>query len=105
MTDLGSPATESGRDGGGGGGTRIAARPAAPGLLGAGIAAACWPIGGLIGASFVKSPQQLAADTAAPPPTVTTAKVVSQVLTSSVQMRGVVYPATQYDVYAIAPSS
>src|SRR5271169_2146092 len=60
---------------------------------------------GLIGASFVKSPQQLAADTAAPPATVTTATVVSQVLTSSVEMRGVVYPATQYDVYASAPSS
>ena len=27
-------------------------------------------IGGLIGSSFVKSPQQIAADTAAPPPTV-----------------------------------
>src|SRR5271169_3799024 len=60
---------------------------------------------GLIGASFVKSPQQLAADTAAPPATVTTATVVSQILTSSVQMRGEVYPATQYDVYASAPPS
>jgi len=69
-----------------------------------GIAAALIAVGGLIGASFVKSPQQLAADTAAPPPTVTTAPVVSQVLTSSVQLRGVVYPATQYDVYATAPS-
>jgi hypothetical protein len=73
-------------------------------LLGVGIAAALLAVGGLIGASFVKSPQQLAADTAAPPPTVTTATVVSQVLTSSVQMRGVVYPAAQYDVYASAPS-
>jgi len=53
----------------------------------------------------VKSPEQLAADTAPPPATVTTATVVSQVLTSSVQMRGVVYPATQYDVYPSAPSS
>jgi hypothetical protein len=33
-----------------------------------GIAAALLAVGGLIGASFVKSPQQLAADTAAPPP-------------------------------------
>jgi peptidoglycan hydrolase-like protein with peptidoglycan-binding domain len=74
-------------------------------LLGVGIAAALLAIGGLIGASFVKSPQQLAADTAAPPSTVTTATVVSQILTSSVQMRGVVYPSTQYDVYASAPSS
>lgn len=70
-----------------------------------GIAAALLAIGGLIGASFVKSPQQLAADTAAPRPTATTATVVSQVLTSSVQLRGVVYPSTQYDVYASAPES
>jgi peptidoglycan hydrolase-like protein with peptidoglycan-binding domain len=70
-----------------------------------GIAAALLAVGGLIGASFVKSPQQLAANTAAPPATVTTATVASQVLTSSVEMRGVVYPATQYDVYASAPSS
>ena len=74
-------------------------------LLGVGIAAALLAVGGLIGASFVKSPQQIAADTAAPPPTVTTAAVVSQVLTSSVQMRGVVYPSTEYDVYASAASA
>ncbi len=60
-------------------------------------------MGGLIGASLVKSPQQLAADTAAPPATVTTAAVVSQILTSSVEMRGVIYPATEYDVYPSAP--
>jgi hypothetical protein len=67
--------------------------------------AALLAIGGLIGSSFVKSPQQIAADTKAPRPTLTTAKVVSQILTSSVQMRGVVYPATQYDVYPSAPES
>jgi peptidoglycan hydrolase-like protein with peptidoglycan-binding domain len=74
-------------------------------LLSVGLGAALLAVGGLIGAAFVKSPQQLAASTAPPPPTVTTAAVVSQVLTSSVQMRGVVYPSTQYDVYASAPSS
>jgi peptidoglycan hydrolase-like protein with peptidoglycan-binding domain len=74
-------------------------------LLAVGIAAALLAVGGLIGASFVKSPQQLAADAAAPPATATTAAVVSQVLTSSVQMRGTVYPATQYDVYASGSSS
>jgi peptidoglycan hydrolase-like protein with peptidoglycan-binding domain len=74
-------------------------------LLGTGLVAALLAVGGLIGASFVKSPAQLAADTTPPTPTVTTGKVVSQVLTSSVQMRGVVYPATEYDVYASAPSS
>jgi uncharacterized membrane protein YgcG len=84
-------------------GSRLARRRRV--LIGVGIAAALLAIGGLIGASFVKSPQQLAADTAAPPPTVTTAPVVSQILTASVEMRGTVYPATQYDVYATAPSS
>src|SRR5689334_11454925 len=109
VTQLGSPATESGHgpDRGSGlpavRGSRLARRRRV--LLGVGIAAALLAVGGLIGASFVKSPQQLAADTAAPPPTVTTAAVVSQILTSSVEMRGVVYPATQYDVYPGAPSS
>jgi peptidoglycan hydrolase-like protein with peptidoglycan-binding domain len=74
-------------------------------LLGIGIAAALLAGGGLIGASFVKSPQQLAADTAPPADTLTTATVVSQILTSSVQMRGQVYPSTEYNVYASAPSS
>ncbi len=116
MTQLGSPATESGHDGSGhddsgpDGGRRQAVRGSRLSrrrrvLLGVGIAAALLAVGGLIGASFVKSPQQLAADTAAPHSTVTTATVVSQVLTSSVQMRGLVYPATQYDVYPSAPSS
>jgi len=123
VTQVGSPATESGqggsgggrsgggRSGGGGGGggqravrgSRLARRRRV--LLAVGIAAALLAIGGLIGASFVKSPQQLAADSAAPSPAVTTAAVTSQVLTSSVQMRGVVYPSTEYDVYATAPSS
>jgi peptidoglycan hydrolase-like protein with peptidoglycan-binding domain len=74
-------------------------------LIGVGTGAGLLAVGGLIGASFVKSPAQLAADTAPPAPTVTTAQVVSQILTSSVQMRGVVYPATEYDVYPSAPSS
>jgi len=123
MSD-GGPPTESGkggrgggrwrggdeRSGGGEGGRR---RPAAGGsrlarrrrvLLGVGIGAGLLAVGGLIGASFVKSPQQLAADTAAPPATVVTAAVVSQVLTSSVQMRGVVYPSVQDDVDVSAPS-
>jgi peptidoglycan hydrolase-like protein with peptidoglycan-binding domain len=113
VTQVGFPATESGKGGSGGGespaerqvvrGSRLARRRRV--LLGMGIAAALLAIGGLIGASFVKSPQQLAADSAAPPRTVTTAAVASQVLTSSVQMRGVVYPSTQYDVYPTAPSS
>jgi peptidoglycan hydrolase-like protein with peptidoglycan-binding domain len=74
-------------------------------LLEIGIVAALLAVGGVIGASFVKSPQQLAADTAPPAPTQTTATVVSRVLTASVQMRGVVYPATEYDVYPTAPTS
>ena len=106
MTQLGSPSTESGPSEDGGQavrGSRLARRRRA--LFWVAGGAALLAIGGLIGSSFVKSPQQIAADTAAPPPTVTTAKVVSQVLTSSVQMRGVVYPATQYDVYPSAPES
>jgi peptidoglycan hydrolase-like protein with peptidoglycan-binding domain len=107
VTRLGSPAAESGRGEGGGRrvmrGSRLTRRRRV--LLGIGIGAALLAVGGLIGASFVKSPQQLAADTAAPPSTATTAKVVFQVLTSSVQMRGVVYPSTQYDVYPGAPES
>jgi Putative peptidoglycan binding domain len=107
VTQLGSMATQSGPDDSNRGqamrGSRLARRRRV--LIGVGIAAALLAVGGLIGASFVKSPQQLAADTAAPPPTVTTAPVVSQILTASVEMRGTVYPATQYDVYATAPSS
>jgi len=106
VTQLGSPATErSPSDHGRQAvrGSRLARRRRV--LFWVAGAAALLAIGGLIGSSFVKSPQQIAADTAAPPPTVTTAKVVSQVLTSSVQMRGVVYPATQYDVYPSAPES
>ncbi|HTU72029.1 MAG TPA: peptidoglycan-binding domain-containing protein [Trebonia sp.] len=73
-------------------------------LIGTGVGAGLLAVGGLVGASFVKSPAQLAADTAAPAPTVVTAPVVSQILTSSVQMRGLIFPATEYDVYATAPS-
>jgi peptidoglycan hydrolase-like protein with peptidoglycan-binding domain len=106
VTQLGSPATESGPGDGGRRavrGSRLARRRRV--LFWVAGGAALLAIGGLIGASFVKSPQQIAADTAAPPPTATTARVVSQVLTSSVEMRGVVYPATQYDVYPSAPES
>jgi hypothetical protein len=106
VTQLGSPATESSPSDDGRQavrGSRLARRRRA--LFWVAGGAALLAIGGLIGSSFVKSPQQIAADTAAPPPTVTTAKVVSQVLTSSVQMRGVVYPGTQYDVYPSAPES
>ena len=106
MTQLGSPATESSPGDQGRPavrGSRLARRRRTLFLVAGG--AALLAIGGLIGSAFVKSPQQIAADTAAPPPTATTAKVVSQILTSSVQMRGVVYPATQYDVYPSAPES
>jgi Putative peptidoglycan binding domain len=106
MTQLGSPSTESGPSDDGrqaARGSRLARRRRV--LFWVAGGAALLAIGGLVGSSFVKSPQQIAADTAPPPPTVITAKVVSQVLTSSVQMRGVVYPATQYDVYPSAPES
>jgi len=74
VTQLGSMATHSGPDDSGRRqamrGSRLARRRRV--LVGVGIAAALLAVGGLIGASFVKSPQQLAADTAAPPATVTT---------------------------------
>jgi uncharacterized membrane protein YgcG len=106
VTQLGSPATETipgdpGRQAVRG--SRLARRRRA--LFWVAGGAALLAIGGLIGSAFVKSPQQIAADTAAPPPTATTAKVVSQILTSSVQMRGVVYPGTEYAVYPSAPES
>ena len=106
MTQLGSPATDSDPSDQGRQvvrGSRLARRRRA--LFWVAGGAALLAIGGLIGSSFVKSPQQIAADTAAPASTVTTAKVVSQVLTSSVQMRGVVFPAMQYDVYPSAPEA
>jgi len=106
VTSLGSPEAESSPSDHGrqaGRGSRLARRRRA--LFWVAGGAALLAIGGLVGSSFVKSPQQVAADTAAPPPTVTTAKVASQILTSSVQMRGVVYPGTQYDVYPSAPES
>ena len=106
MTSLGSPEAESSPSDHGrqaGRGSRLARRRRA--LFWVAGGAALLAIGGLVGSSFVKSPQQVAADTAAPPPTMTTAKVASQILTSSVQMRGVVYPGTQYDVYPSAPES
>jgi peptidoglycan hydrolase-like protein with peptidoglycan-binding domain len=107
VTQLGSPAKESGTSEGDRGRSarrsRLARRRNV--LIGVGTGAGLLAVGGLIGASFVKSPAQLAADTAPPAPTVTTAQVVSQILTSSVQMRGVIYPATEYDVYPSAPSS
>jgi hypothetical protein len=106
VTQLGSPATQSDPSDHGRQavrGSRLARRRRA--LFWVAGGAALLAIGGLIGSSFVKSPQQIAADTAAPPATATTAKVVSQILTSSVQMRGVVYPGTQYDVYPSAPET
>ena len=107
MTQLGSPAKESGTSDDDRGRparrSRLARRRNV--LIGVGTGAGLLAAGGLIGASFVKSPAQLAADTAPPAATLTTAQVVSQILTSLVQMRGVVYPATEYDVYPSAPSS
>jgi uncharacterized protein YwbE len=95
------PGASAGRAGGRG--SRLARRRRV--LLAVAAGAALLAIGGLIGATFVKSPAQLAADTAPPAPTVTTAKVTSQDLTSSVAMRGVVYPSTQYDVSASGPAA
>ena len=71
-------------------------------LLGLDTVAVLLAIGALIGAYFVRSPQRLVSDTE---PVSVTAKVVAQVLTSSVQMRGLVYPSSEYAVYASAPEA
>src|SRR5258708_3346019 len=100
VAQLDSPATESGQgdnergDSGRGDsrppqavrGSRLARRRRV--LLGVGIAAALLAVGGLIGAPFGKSPQQLAADRAAPPPAGTTAQGGPQAPTSSGETRG-----------------
>ena len=78
------------------GGSRLARRRKV--LLGVGAGAALLSIGGLVGATFVKSPAQVIADAAPPPATVITAKASDQMLTATVPMRGVVYPTTQYTV-------
>jgi hypothetical protein len=53
------------------------------------VAGACLAVGsGLGGASLVKSPAQVAAQTAAPPPSVITAPVTKQVLSETTVLRG-----------------
>jgi uncharacterized membrane protein YgcG len=53
------------------------------------VAGACLAVGsGLAGASLVKSPAQVAAQTAAPPPSVITAPVTKQVLSETIVLRG-----------------
>ncbi|TQF04051.1 peptidoglycan-binding protein [Kitasatospora acidiphila] len=54
----------------------------------AAAAAALISAGGLVGSTFVQSPAQAAADTRAPKASLITAPVVSQVLTSTVVLRG-----------------
>ncbi|MFI9330480.1 peptidoglycan-binding protein [Kitasatospora sp. NPDC052868] len=64
--------------------------------------AALLAVAGLGAASLVKSPAERAAQAAAPPNSLITAPVTSQVLNRSVPARAVVYPPAQYD---IVPSS
>jgi peptidoglycan hydrolase-like protein with peptidoglycan-binding domain len=52
-------------------------------------AAALMTVSGVVGASFVKSPAEVAASTAAPPPAVITAPVVRKVLSEDIVIRGV----------------
>jgi hypothetical protein len=55
-------------------------------------------MGGLAASTLVKSPAQLAADTAAPAPNVLTAPVVHSVLTSTVILRGDFAPGGLFQV-------
>ena len=50
---------------------------------------------GLLSSRFVKSPLQLQAEAAAPPASLITAEVTSQVLSSTLIFRGTVGPASQ----------
>lgn len=53
------------------------------------VAGACLAVGsGLAGASLVRSPAQVAAQTAAPPPSVITAPVTNKVLSETIVLRG-----------------
>jgi hypothetical protein len=53
------------------------------------VAGACLAVGsGLVGASLVRSPAQLAVQTAAPPPSVITAPVTQKVLSETIVLRG-----------------
>lgn len=64
--------------------------------------AALLSTGGVVGAWYVKSPAQLAADTAPPTASVLTAPVVSQVLSSTVVLRGDI---SDGNVVSVTPSS
>lgn len=57
-------------------------------VLGAAAAAGLVSVGGLVGSVFVQSPSQAAADTRAPQASVITAPVTSQVLRSTLVLRG-----------------
>ncbi|MFJ2579878.1 peptidoglycan-binding protein [Kitasatospora aureofaciens] len=73
-------------------------------LVGVALAAGLVAVGGLGAATLVKSPAERAAQAAAPPNSLITAPVVSQVLTKSVVARAVVYPPAQYNVVPAAAS-
>ncbi len=67
-------------------------------LAGVLIGALTVSVAGLFAAHFVKSPQQLAAETAAPGPTVLTAPVERRVLRDTVVLRGSVGAARTFEV-------
>lgn len=66
--------------------------------IGAAAAALLLSAGGLIGAHFVKSPQQLAVEAAGPQPSVVTAPVERRVLRHTVVLRGQAGALGSYDV-------
>ncbi|MEO6703676.1 MAG: peptidoglycan-binding protein [Jatrophihabitantaceae bacterium] len=80
-------------------------QPAAPNyrrrrnyLIAVAAGATLLAIGGLIGALWVRSPAQQAADTRPPSPTVLSAAVVRQVVASTVVLRGTVSAGNEYQV-------
>lgn len=62
------------------------------------VAAILLAVGGLVGATFIKSPAQLAAEQEPPPPTLLTADVVRQVVGDTLVLRGTVTAAQEFQV-------
>lgn len=70
-------------------------------LLLCGAGSAIFAVGGVVGARFVKSPAQLAAEVSAPVATTLTAQVQRRVLADTVVMRGTVSFAQTYDIVPV----
>ncbi|MCD0450541.1 peptidoglycan-binding protein [Actinocorallia sp. API 0066] len=73
-------------------------------LLALVLAAVLMACGGLVASTFVKSPQDAAAEARPPVPSVITVPVAREVLRATVVLRGVVAPGRTVEVTAVAPA-